>query len=359
MQRKPQRSIRTSHSATSLVGSMAGWLAVGAAAAWLVRQSTRRNSNSLAGETVLITGGSRGLGLLLAHEFAQAGCRIAICARDQEGLEQARQQLQQAGAEVLAVPCDVADRTQVEQMVRTVTQHYQGIDILVNNAGIIQVGPYSALNLRDFEQAIDTMFWGVVYPTLAVVPQMQARRRGRIVNITSIGGRVSVPHLLPYSSAKFAAVGFSEGLAAELQRDGITVTTVSPGLMRTGSNIQAFFKGQRTKEYSLFSTLGSLPILSMDAKRAARQIVAATQQGRATLTLTMPAVLLTRLHGLCPGLSVRMLGMINQWLPKGGDHHQEGQRGMEVRDQLSEPARQAVDAATILNRQAAKEYQHL
>ncbi len=354
MQNKQRTDLRTHPAA-----SMAAWVAVGAAAAWLVRQYANRTSESLVGETVLITGGSRGLGLLLAHEFARAGCRIAICARNEDGLEQARQQLKQAGAEVFTVPCDVTDQAQVEQMVQTVTQHYQRIDILVNNAGIIQVGPYSSLNLRDFEQAMDTMFWGMVYPTMAIVPQMQARRRGRIVNITSIGGRVSVPHLLPYSSAKFAAVGFSEGLAAELYQDGIIVTTVSPGLMRTGSNIQAIFKGQQAKEYSLFSTIGSLPVLSMDARRAAQQIVAATQQGRATLTLTMPAVILARLRGLCPGLSVQTMGMINQWLPNGGTRHQEGQLGMEVREQLSEPVRQAVDAVTVLNRQAAKEYQHI
>jgi NAD(P)-dependent dehydrogenase (short-subunit alcohol dehydrogenase family) len=339
--------------------SLAAWLAVGAATAWVIDRNLRRSVGSLAGETVLITGGSRGLGLLLAHEYARAGCRIALCARNEQELERARLQLQRAGAEVYTIRCDVTDRDQVEQMVRRVTQHYGQIDILVNNAGIIQVGPYSALTLHDFEQALDTMFWGIVYSTMAVVPQMQTRGHGRIVNITSIGGRVSVPHLLPYSSAKFAAVGFSEGIAAELRRDGITVTTVSPGLMRTGSDIQAIFKGQHQKEYGLFATVGSLPILSMDAERAASRIVEATRRGERELTLTGPAVMLASIHGLWPGLTVQLLEMVNRWLPESGSGGSRAKRGIEARAELPAGGRRIVDAVTVLNRRAAEEYQHV
>ena len=106
---------------------------------------------------------------------------------------------------------------------------------MVNNAGMIQVGPLATTTKEDFVTALDVMFWGTLYPTLAVLPQMRARGRGHIVNITSIGDLVSVPHLLPYTCAKFAAVGLSEGLRAELGPVGIRVTTVVPGLMRTGS----------------------------------------------------------------------------------------------------------------------------
>ncbi|HMN31493.1 MAG TPA: SDR family NAD(P)-dependent oxidoreductase, partial [Caldilineaceae bacterium] len=158
--------------------TVAAWLVTGAAAAWLIKQRLRQQTRSLAGETVLITGGSRGLGLILAHEFARAGCRLAICARDEEELAHARIQLQQAGAEVLTVVCDVGERDEVDLMVEQVTRHDGPIDILVNTAGIIQVGPYAALKLRDFEQALDTIFWGMVYTSMAVVPQMRARGHG-------------------------------------------------------------------------------------------------------------------------------------------------------------------------------------
>jgi short-subunit dehydrogenase len=159
------------------------------------------------------------------------------------------------------------------------------------------------------------MFWGMLYPTLAVLPQMRARRSGRIVNITSIGGKVSIPHLLPYNSAKFAAVGLSEGLRAELGREGIMVTTIVPGLMRTGSYLNAMFRGQQEKEFAWFALGSSLPLFSMNAERAARQIVQATKRGQAERTLSLQAILLERFHGLFPGTTANLLHFVNRLLP--------------------------------------------
>ena len=122
------------------------------------------------------------------------------------------------------------------------------IDVLVNNAGIITVGPFLEMDVEDFDQAMKVMFWGPLYTTLAVLPAMRARKQGSIVNITSIGGKVSVPHLLPYCCAKFAAVALSEGLRTELMPDGIRVTTIAPGLLRTGSHLNARFKGKQADE---------------------------------------------------------------------------------------------------------------
>src|SRR5690606_30541041 len=160
-----------------------------------------------------------------------------------------------------------------------------------NNAGVIQAGPVENLDLDDFREAMDVMYWGVVYPSLAVLPQMRARRSGRIVNVTSIGGKVSVPHLLPYSGAKFAAVGFSEGLAAEAARDGSTVTPTVPGLRPTGSHLHASAKGQHEAEYGWCSLGASLPLISMDAERAAHQIVQATRRGESVKFVGVTAAL--------------------------------------------------------------------
>jgi NAD(P)-dependent dehydrogenase (short-subunit alcohol dehydrogenase family) len=282
----------------------------------------------------LVTGGSRGLGLLIARELAGEGCRLVICARDEQELERAREDLERRGAAALAVPCDVGDRNQVTRMVDEAIRRFGRIDILVNNAGTIQVGPARSMTIEDYEEAMRVMFWGLVYPTLAVIPSMVGRGDGRIVNVTSIGGKVSVPHLLPYASAKSAAVGFSEGLRAELARDGITVTTIAPGLMRTGSPLNAFFKGDTEREYGLFSTIGSLPFISMDAERAARQIVRAAKRGEAERVLSIPATLLARFHGLFPGLTADLLGLANRVLPGANGAVDRKQRGMELHEQV-------------------------
>ena len=258
----------------------------------------------MAGEVVLITGGSRGLGLALARRFAargMPGCDLR--ARRGGTGARPRRSGSQRGAEVLALTCDVTKRSEVDQLIQEVTAHFGRIDILVTNAGQIQVGPIESLVVEDFEDAMNVMFWGTVYPTLALLPALLERNGGHIVNITSIGGKVSVPHLLPYTSAKYAATGFSEGLRAELASTGIKVTTIAPGLMRTGSYNAAVFKGNQEAESAWFSVGASMPGLSMDADRAARQIVSAVKRGDAEKVLTAPANLLAKAHGLAPGLT--------------------------------------------------------
>ena len=269
----------------------------------------------LRGQVVLITGSSRGLGLAMAREFARKGCRIVLCARDTQELERARRDVERFGAEVEAVECDVTDRDQVARLVEQATARFGHVDVLVNNAGLISVGPLATQTLEDFERAMGLMFWSGLYTTYAVLPQMLARHSGRIVNITSIGGKLSVPHLLAYSAAKFAAVGLSEGLRAELGADGIQVTTVVPGLMRTGSHLNAEFKGQNTREFLWFSLGASLPFTSISAEAAARQIVAAVARGDAEVILSWQAQLAARVHGLFPGLTSDVLGLVNRVLP--------------------------------------------
>jgi short-subunit dehydrogenase len=189
------------------------------------------------------------------------------------------------------------------------------IDVLVNNAGVISVGPILSQELKDFQEAMDVMFWGTVHPTLAVLPQMLAREKGRIVNIASIGGKVSIPHLIPYGCAKFAVTGFSEGLHSELKRFGIHVLTVVPGLMRTGSHLNAQFKGNHEAEFGWFAVSGTNPLASISAKRAAEKIVNATCANRAELIISWQAKLLAEIHGIAPGLTQELLAQVNRLLP--------------------------------------------
>ncbi len=214
--------------------------------------------------------------------------------------------------------CDVTDRRQVFEMVEAFRGFFGRIDVLVNNAGVIQVGPMEVMTLADYEEAMLVHFWGPLFTTLAVLPEMRARGEGRVVNISSIGGKVSVPHLLPYSASKFALVGFSEGLRADLARDGVLVTTVVPGLMRTGSPRNAFFKGKHHAEYAWFTLSDSLPLFSISARRAARRIVHACRHGEAEVVLSLPAQLAVAFHGVFPGLTADLLGLTNRLLPNAG-----------------------------------------
>lgn len=307
----------------------------GYAASWAL--SKLRETN-LQDHVVVITGGSRGLGFALAQRFVVEGCRVAICARDAEELAWAQADLKSLGGLTLAVQCDVRDPAQVDAMIETVTSTFGRVDVLVNNAGIIQAGPFSEMTLADYQSTHDVLYWGTVYPTLAVLPQMRARGSGRIVNITSIGGKMPVPHLAPYSAAKFAAVGFSEGLRAELLHEGIQVTTVVPGLMRTGSHLRARYKGQQAQEFLWFSLLDNTPGLSISAEAAADAIVRATRRGQSEVTLTLPAKVATRVHGLLPGTTTDFLGLLNRGiLPEGRNGRSFAIPGWQARVRVASP----------------------
>jgi len=270
----------------------------------------RSKEEKLDGQVVLITGGSKGLGLAMARRFAAEGCRIAICARSREELHGAKRELERKGTEVIGIACDVSDEVEVKRMIAEVEAHFGQIDILVNNAGQIQVGPVTAMTVQDFDTAMKVMFWGVVFPSLALIPQMVKRRRGKIVTITSFGGKVSIPHMVPYTCAKFAATGFSEGLRAELAKDGVQVSTIAPGMLRTGSFLNAMFKGNQEQEGQWFSTGASLPVLAMSADSAAKEIVTAVKRGEAERVLTGGAKVLSGFHGLFPGAATDLLGLV-------------------------------------------------
>jgi NAD(P)-dependent dehydrogenase (short-subunit alcohol dehydrogenase family) len=310
--------------------------AVGAGALLAARAVYRRMSEyDLAGKAVLITGGSRGLGLVLARGFADEGASVAICARDPHELERACADLAARGAKVLAVPCDVTDRSQVREMVEVVTRQFGRVDVLVNNAGVIQVGPLESMTLEDFEQAMAVHFWGPLYATLAVLPQMRTRREGRIINVSSIGGRVSVPHLVPYCASKFALAGLSDGMRAELARDGVVVTSVFPGLMRTGSPRNATFKGQHRAEYAWFAISDSLPVSSIKAERAASQIITACKRGQAELVISTQALAAAKFRALFPEATADILATVNRLLPGPGGIGRARAKGRESESALA------------------------
>jgi short-subunit dehydrogenase len=295
-------------------GSLAVWALLAAGGAYALSRRTRVKQR-VAGKVALVTGGSRGLGLILARELGRRGAKVVICARDEEELERAATSLRGEGIEAVALPCDVTDADGVLGLVAEAQEQLGQVDILVNNAGIIQVGPTEAMRLDDYRHAMDVMFFGALNAAEAVLPQMRELGAGTIVNVTSIGASVGMPHLAPYTAAKFAMRGWSEALAAETAKQGIHVVTVVPGLMRTGSFGHALVKGKRYAEASIFALLASLPVVTTSAERAARRIVAAIENRDRFVVVGLPAKMLRLTHGLFPSATIAALGALNRLLP--------------------------------------------
>lgn len=329
-----------------IIGAVLG---VGALTALSMMGKNRRRM-SFKNKVVLITGGSRGLGLVLARKFATEGAKIAICARNGEELSRAKTDLQESGAEVFETVCDVRNQSQVNQMIEDVYGHFGQIDVLVNNAGVIQVGPLETQTKEDFENAMAVHFWGPFYTMQAVLPKMRELGAGRIVNISSIGGKMNVPHLAPYCASKFALVGLSNAMRVELIKDNIFVTTVCPGLMRTGSHVNAMFKGKNELEFALFSVMNASPFTSVSAEKAAREIVEACRRGEAETIISVQAQLAAKANALLPEFVAEVSALVNQILPSAGDRGTEQLLGKHSTSPLSPSFLTAnLDAASIRN----------
>jgi len=297
------------------------WLGAGALllGGWISARVIRTAQYTLRDKVALISGGSRGLGLVLARHICDQGGSVALLARDPQELARAKADLTVRGGKVLTVECDLLDRDQIQTAVRKVVDHFQRIDILINNAGIIEVGPLNHMTREDYDRAMRLHFWAPYELVSLIVPEMRLWGGGRIVNITSIGGKIAMPHFAPYSASKFALTGFSDAIRTELTRDNIQVTTVAPGLMRTGSHVNAKFKGNHDAEFAWFSASAGAPIISMDADRAARKILAACRRGQPSLILTFGARSAIVGNALFPNLTGYAMKIVNRFLPRNSD----------------------------------------
>jgi NAD(P)-dependent dehydrogenase (short-subunit alcohol dehydrogenase family) len=331
-------------------------LATGIAAAFLGMKFVRtRHVMDFSRRVVVITGGSRGLGLVLARKLAARGARLVLLARDESELDRARRLIQEEHqVEVMTLRCDVRRKADVRAAVATILDTFTSVDVLINNAGVIQVGPLEHMQHEDFENAMATHFWGPLNMMVEIVPEMRRRGFGRIVNISSIGGRIAVPHLAPYSASKFALTGLSDAVRAELAPHGVRVTTVSPGLMRTGSPINAQIKGQHEAEYAWFAIADSLPGMTISAERAADQILTACAYGDPELTITMPARAATMVNELAPGLVAALTALASRVLPgPAGPQGNRPRRGRQSESKWApSPLTALSDRAAILNNEA-------
>jgi NAD(P)-dependent dehydrogenase (short-subunit alcohol dehydrogenase family) len=307
----PERRMTRTQQTALAVGALA---LGGALLARGVRGTRRMDFN---GRIVVITGGSRGLGLLIARQLVDEGAHVTIAARDQAELDRAHQDLEARGAKCHVVVCDVGVREQAEGLIRETIERHGRIDLLINNAGVMKVGPIEHMEHADFEEAMAVHFWGPLHTTLAAVSSMKQQGGGRIVNISSIGGKIGVPHLTPYCASKFALTGLSDSLRGELAKDQIFVTTVCPGMMRTGSPFNAWFKGNHRDEFTWFAISDSIPVASIDGRRAAWQVLDAARHGDPELVITLPAKLAVIINAVAPELMALFMATANTTLLPG------------------------------------------
>ena len=188
---------------------------------------------ALAGQVALITGGSRGIGLAIAHRLGQMGASISICARNPSKLEQASSELQGADIKILATVADVTQEAQISSLVRKTQQTLGPIDFLVNNAGIGIFGPFQDQSEADWENVLNTNLKSAFLMSRAVAPEMILRKTGHIINISSLAGKNTFANGAIYCASKWGLMGLTGCMAEDLRAHGIRVSAVCPGSVAT------------------------------------------------------------------------------------------------------------------------------
>lgn len=347
MQTEAKPAAKGGHSLTKLVFLLG-------AVMLLLRLWRAQRATDFRGRVIVITGGSRGLGLALARQLVQEDAKVALLARDVKELDRAARQLDGLGGEVLTVPCDITNETQARIAIEAVLDRFGAIDGLINNAGTIQVGPMEHMAKLDYEEAMNLHLWAPLRLINLAVPHMKRQGGGRIVNIASFGGLIAMPHMTPYSVTKFAEVGLSNAMRAELFKDGVLVTTVCPGVIRTGSHVQANFKGRQTEEYTMFKLAGVLPG-TPDAATAARLILDAMRHGDPQLTFPLQMRLAHMANALFPNTAGFFLGVLNRFMPapaeeSGGDRSISGR---EVENMIPQSVLSKLNLRAVLENNQA------
>ena len=299
-----------------------------------------------AGQVAIITGGSRGVGLALAHRFGRAGCKLVLASRSEDELEMAREELLHKGSvaneeDIQLVSLDLTERDQIPGLIAAALNTFGRLDILINNAGIMEVGPVENQPLEAYDRCMDLIFFAALHTIDAALPHMLRQGSGSIVNICSVGGKIAVPHMLPYVAAKFALTGFSEGLHTELRHKGIRVTTVCPGLMRSGGEAHAHFAGDVEAEKRWFELAAKTPIIAANVHGAADKIFRATSVGRAEITITPQAWVAARAYGLAPNASQYLASLANEYiLPAPVPQDREATHEVHYHDSAPTPTEQ-------------------
>jgi short-subunit dehydrogenase len=187
----------------------------------------------IAGRTAIVTGASSGIGRATAFELAEKGANVVLASRSREKLEAVADEIGGSSRQTLVIPTDVTDRFAVEALVRRSIEEYDAVDILVNNAGMGLYAPIAGGSLENMRRIFDVNFFGAVHCMQAVVPYMVSERRGHIVNVSSVAGKISPPYMGAYAATKHALVAASDALRSELSGTGVNVSTIYPGLTQS------------------------------------------------------------------------------------------------------------------------------
>jgi NAD(P)-dependent dehydrogenase (short-subunit alcohol dehydrogenase family) len=313
------------------LGAIAAAGTMWGAKAWL----RSRRWIELRDRVVVITGAASGFGLIQARQAAAQGAIVVLAARDAEVLDEAAESVRREGArEVLAIPTDVSKQEEAERLIDQTVERFGRIEVLINTAGLMLVGAEPTLTLDDFRTLMDVNFWGAVYTSRAALRHMRPARFGRIANVSSVGGRFAAPHMMPYTTSKFALTGYTKSLRPEALRDNIYVTGIYPSTIRTGGHRHAWIKGNQTAEYSWFSLGDVIPGVATSVETAARMTLKGIQSGDPEVIIGLAGRIKIAIDGLMPDWSSEMIDLLENAFPAPTNLESPAVQGKDIHGKI-------------------------
>lgn len=277
---------------------------------WIIRATTIANTFSskvhsyFKGKSVFITGAGSGIGQATAQTFAGFGCHLILTDINEQGLTETVAQCESAAASIETHIVDVADFDAMKAMADDIHTRFNPVDVVVNNAGIALGGRFSESTVEDWNKVMDINIMGVVHGCKLFLPNMQAVKSGHVINIASIAGIVSPPNMVVYATSKFAVMGLTEGIRAEVADDNITVTAICPGLIKTNIMDNAPYFGTKEEQETLKANLGAR---EGSTDLVTKAIVNAIMKNKVVVPVKRGAWVMYYTKRLFPGLFNRMM----------------------------------------------------
>lgn len=259
------------------------------------------------GKIAVITGAASGIGRATAVALAREGARVAAVDLDRKGLAETASRIEAVGGQVTTYLVDVASRDAVYAFAQEIESAFGGADIVINNAGVAQVATVEELAYEDFEWVMNIDFWGMVYGTKAFLPQLRAKGRGHIVNVSSVFGLFAVPTQSAYNSAKFAVRGFTEALRHEMKDSEIKVSCVHPGGIKTNIMRNARFLQSVQQTVREEAATGFDRLARTTPDRAAETIIAGIKKNKGRILIGTDAKILDIIQRLMPASYGKLL----------------------------------------------------
>jgi NAD(P)-dependent dehydrogenase (short-subunit alcohol dehydrogenase family) len=265
------------------------------------------DTSNLHGRTVLVTGAGSGIGRETALLSARRGADLVVCDVDEVGLEETERRARELDRSVFARKVDVADRDQMRAFADAVHAEVGTVDLLVNNAGVGLAARFLDTELEDWDWIVAINVIGVVHGCHFFVPKMVERGTGgHVVNLSSMAGFFATPALNAYTTTKFAVLGFSEALRAELQPHGIGVTAICPGIINTPITVSARARGAADDPKVRERLVRMYARRNYGPDRVARNILRAVERNRAVAPVAVEAWVAYALTRLSPRLAGRL-----------------------------------------------------